>query len=185
RYLAISTLFLGLVYTAVITGIGDVLFSHKVKGSIITNNGVVVGSKLIGQRFSDPKFFWGRPSASNFETIPSGASNYGAISKNLKKDVDQRIKDLVQFDPAIKVEDIPAELLLSSGSGLDPHISPKAALFQVSRIAKARRLSDEQKNKIAAMVLGYAEEAKAGFLGQPRVNVLELNMAMEKVLNGK
>ena len=185
KYLAISTVVLGFIYTMAITGIGDVLFSNKVKGSIIESNGVVIGSKLIGQKFTDPKFFWGRPSASNYNAVPSGASNYGAISKNLKKDVAQRINDLIKSDPNIKAEEIPADLLLSSGSGLDPHRRPKTALSQVSRVAKARKLSDAQKGRIIALINEHTEKAQVGFLGQPRVNVLELNIDMEKVLNGK
>jgi len=185
KYLIISTLLLGFVYTFAITGVGHVLFKNKVNGSLIENNSVIVGSELIGQKFADPKFFWGRPSASNFETIPSGASNYGAISKSLKKDVDDRVANLKQYYPEIKIEDIPPELLLSSGSGLDPHISPKAALFQVDRIMKARGLPQKEKETIIFLIDKHMEKKQINFIGQPRLNVLELNLDLERVFNGK
>jgi K+-transporting ATPase ATPase C chain len=174
KYLVVSTLLFGIAYTFAITAVGHVLFSDKVNGSLIEKNGELIGSRLIGQKFSDPKFFWGRPSACNYGTDPSGASNYGAISEDLKKNVDDRIKSLKQFYPEVRKEEIPPELLLASGSGLDPHISQQTALFQVDRVVKARDLTRVEKEKIVALIQG-----------QPQVNVLELNMGMEKVLNGK
>jgi len=174
KYLVISTLLFGVVYTFAMTGVGHVLFNHKVSGSLIEKEGTLIGSKLLGQKFSDPKFFWGRPSASNYDTNPSSASNYGAISKDLKKNVDDRIQNLKQFNPGLKTEDIPPELLLASGSGLDPHISRQTALFQVDRVIRSRGLPESERGKIVALIQG-----------QPLVNVLELNMKMEKVLNGK
>jgi potassium-transporting ATPase KdpC subunit len=174
KYLVASTLLFGLAYTFAITAAGYVLFNHKVNGSLIEKEGVLVGSKLIGQKFSDPKFFWGRPSSCDYGTDPSGASNYGSISTNLKKEVDDRIQNLKQFDPKIKADDIPPELLLASGSGLDPHISQGAALFQVDRVAKARNLTGSKREKVVSLIQG-----------QLIVNVLELNMDLEKVSNGK
>ena len=185
RYLVISTLFFGFIYTISITGIGYIFFKDKAKGSLIEQNGTIIGSKLIQQNFSDPKFFWGRPSATNFETMPSGASNYGAISKDLKKAVDDRVDNIRKFYPKIKIEDIPSELLLASGSGLDPHISFNTALFQVDRIMKARKLSKAKKEVIMSLIEKHTRKIQIDFLGQPRVNVLGLNIEMEKVLNGK
>ncbi|MCX6112173.1 MAG: potassium-transporting ATPase subunit KdpC [Proteobacteria bacterium] len=185
KYLVISTLFFGFIYTFAITGVGYVFFKNKVKGSLIENNGTVIGSRLIQQNFSDPKFFWGRPSASNFETMPSGASNYGAISKDLKKNVDDRVNNIKKFYPNIKIEDIPPELLLASGSGLDPHISLNTALFQVDRIMKARKLPKIKREVILTLINKHTRKIQIDFLGEPRVNVLGLNIEMEKVLNGK
>jgi potassium-transporting ATPase KdpC subunit len=165
KYLVISTLLFGIVYTLAVTSVGYILFNHKINGSLIEKNGVIIGSELIGQKFSDPKFFWGRP---------SGVSNYGAINKDLKKDVDGRIQNLKQFNPEIKTEEIPPELLFASGSGLDPHISKQTALFQVDRIMKYRELPVSDRDKIIGLIQG-----------QSLINVLELNMKLEKVLNGK
>jgi len=174
KYLVVSILLFGLMYTLVITAIGHILFNHKVNGSLIEKDGIVIGSRLIEQKFSAPKFFWGRPSASNYETVPSGASNYGAISTDLKKQVNDRMQNLKQFDPGLKIQDIPPELLFASGSGLDPDISQQAALFQVDRVVKARSLKEPDRAKIVALIKR-----------QPMVNVLELNLNLEKVLNGK
>ena len=117
--------------------------------------------------------------------MPSGASNYGAISKDLKKAVDDRVDNIRKFYPKIKIEDIPSELLLASGSGLDPHISFNTALFQVDRIMKARKLSKAKKEVIMSLIEKHTRKIQIDFLGQPRVNVLGLNIEMEKVLNGK
>ena len=177
KYLILSILLFGFAYTLFITGIGYVFFRDKVTGSIIESNGSIIGSRSIGQKFSDPKFFFPRPSVCDYGTLPSSASNYGATSIELKKDVDNRIKELGK--------DAPAELLFASGSGLDPDISPQGALFQVDRISKARRLSATDKEKLIAMVREHIEQPHFKFLGSARVNVLELNIDMEKVFDGK
>ena len=174
KYLIISTLFLGFIYTLAVTAVGHFLFKYKVNGSLIEKEGNIIGSQLIGQKFSDPKFFWGRPSACDHNTYPSSASNYGAINLNLKKTVDDRIRILRQFDPDVKINNIPPELLFASGSGLDPHISQLTAFFQVDRVVRTRHLSESEKTKILSLIKG-----------QSLINVLELNMGVEKVLNGK
>lgn len=174
KYLFLSILLFGFLYTFTITVIGHVLFNYKTSGSLIEKDKQIIGSKLIGQRFSDPKFFWGRPSASNYNANPSSASNYGVISTNLKKEVDNRIEILKQFSPNIKIEKIPPELLFASSSGLDPHISKQTALFQVNRVMKIRHLSEPESKKILDLINGHEI-----------VNVLELNIELEKVLNGK
>jgi potassium-transporting ATPase KdpC subunit len=177
KYLILSILLFGFAYTFFITGIGYVFFKNKVTGSIIESNSSIVGSKLIGQKFSDPKFFFPRPSAGDYGTLPSSASNYGVTSSELKKDVDSRIKELGK--------DAPCELLFASGSGLDPDISLEGAMFQVDRISKERQLSSSDKAKLIAIVQKHIEQPQFKFLGSTRVNVLELNMDIKKVFDGK
>ena len=177
KYVVLSILLFGFAYTFFITGIGYVFFRSKVTGSIIEHNGIVIGSRSIAQKFKDPKFFVPRPSTCDYGTMPSSASNYGVTSSELKKDVDSRIKELG--------DNAPAELLFASGSGLDPDISPQGALFQVERVSKARALSASDKKRLIAMVQEHTEQPQLKFLGPSRVNVLELNMDMEKVFDGK
>ena len=177
KYLFLSTIVFGFLYTGVITIIGKTFFKEKANGSLITKKNIVIGSKLIAQEFKDPKFFWGRPSAANFANIPSGASNYGAINKKLKDDIDSRISSWKAYYPNIKQEDIPAELLMSSASGLDPHISINAALFQVDRIIKVRNISENKNVKSKILKLIYAHQE------QSMINVLQLNLALEQLFN--
>ena len=177
KYVILSILVFGLAYTFFITGIGYMFFRSKVTGSIIEHNGAVIGSKLIAQKFKDPKFFFPRPSACDYGTLPSGASNYGVTSSDLKKDIDSRIKELGK--------NTPAELLFASGSGLDPDITPQGALFQVEGVSKARGLSASDKEKLIALVQEHTEQPQYKFLGEARVNVLELNLDMEKMFDGK
>jgi len=177
KYLLLSTLIFGLLYTFLITGIGHVLFKHKATGSIIRSNGTVLGSALIAQKFSDPKFFWGRPSAGGYETIPSSASNYGATSKDLKKNIDDRFNELKKFYPELTIESTPPELLLASGSGLDPDINPQTAIFQIDRIMKVRALPVDKKETLVDLVKKHTNKKL--------VNVLELNLDLERLLNGK
>jgi len=177
KYLIISIILFGGLYTFSITGIGYLFFKDKVTGSIIKNNGVAIGSSLIAQKFQNPKFFQPRPSACDYGTLPSGATNYGALNPDLKKDVDNRIKELGA--------DVPAELLFASGSGLDPHIRSETAIFQIDRILKARNLPTSEKAKLVDLIKEHTEKPQIRFLGPNRVNVLELNLALEKVFNGK
>jgi len=177
KYLLVSIIIFGVFYTLFITGIGYVFFRDKINGSVIEKDGVVIGSSLIAQKFQDPKFFHPRPSACDYGTMPSSASNYGALNPELKKEVDSRIKELGA--------DAPAELLFTSGSGLDPHIRPATALFQIDRILTARALPVSERSKLVDLIKEHTEKPQLRFLGPNRVNVLELNLAMEKVFNGK
>jgi K+-transporting ATPase ATPase C chain len=175
---ALLAIITGLVYPLVITGIAQAVFPQQANGSLIYQNGQPIGSALIGQPFDDPKYFWGRLSATSpfpYNAASSSGSNYGPLSSALTDEAKARIAALKVADPG-NTAPIPVDLVTSSGSGLDPDISVAAALYQVPRVARARGLSEEQ---VQALVQRYTEGRQFGILGEPRVNVLELNLALD------
>jgi K+-transporting ATPase ATPase C chain len=183
------TLITGLAYPLAMTGIAQVIFPYQAKGSLIEHNGTVVGSELIGQQFNSDKYFHGRPSATtapdpndSTKTVPapynaanSGGSNLGPSNKALIDRVQGDIDKLKAENPSATV---PADLVTTSASGLDPHISPDAAFFQVPRIAKARNLPED---RIRQLLTARTESRFLGLLGEPRVNVLLLNLALDQL----
>ncbi len=176
--LIVMTAITGAVYPAVVTCIAQTIFPTQANGSLIEQDGKAVGSALIGQPFSDPKHFWARPSATSpypNNASSSSGSNLGPLNSALTDAVAGRIKALRDADPDNKAP-VPVDLVTASGSGLDPHISPAAAEFQVARVAKARGLDPA---KVKALVAEYTEGRQLGFLGEPRVNVLRLNLALD------
>lgn len=176
--LVIFTIVTGIAYPLVVTGIAQALFRSEANGSLIVHDGKPVGSKLIGQPFSDPKHFWSRASATSpypYNAAASSGSNQGPTSPALVDAVSGRIKALQDADPGNKLP-IPVDLVTASASGLDPHISPAAAEYQLERVARARGLAPA---KVRELVAQHTENRQLGFLGEPRVNVLELNLALD------
>lgn len=175
--LALMTVLTGLIYPMVVTGIAQLLFPWQANGSMMIKNGEPVGSLLIGQPFSDPRYFWGRPSATSpfpYNAANSSGSNLGPSNSDYLAMVKDRIKRL-QGDQ-LNVNKIPVDLVTASGSGLDPDISPLAAFYQTSRVAKARHVSEKEVNDL---ILSLQKKRTLGILGEPRVNVFELNLALE------
>ena len=176
--LVIFSVVTGLLYPLIFTGVAQVLFPSKANGSFIERDGKAIGSDLIGQPFSDPKHFWGRPSATSpypYNGASSSGSNQGPLNPALTDAVESRIKALREADPENKAP-VPVDLVTTSGSGLDPHISPAAAEYQIARVAKARGMDAK---KVRALVEQATESRQFGFLGEPRVNVLALNLALD------
>ena len=172
------TILIGLIYPAVITGIAQVIFPHQANGSLITQNGQVVGSSLVGQQFDQPKYFWGRLSATGdhpYNAATSGGSNLGANNPALIKQVSDRIAALKAADPA-NTQPIPVDLVTASGSGLDPDISIAAARYQANRVAQSRGLVAD---RILTLIDQNTTLPFLGFIGESRVNVLSLNLALD------
>jgi potassium-transporting ATPase KdpC subunit len=178
--IAIFTFLTGILYPLLIAGIAQVIFPSQANGSLIEQNGQVVGSELIGQSFDDPRYFWGRLSATSpfpYNAAASSGSNLGPTNPALINEVSARIAAMKAADPQNN-SPIPVDLVTSSGSGLDPNISVAAALYQVPRIAKARGLSKEI---VSALVERYTQGRQFGLLGEPRINVLDLNLALDEI----
>jgi len=179
--LVMLTLLTGVIYPALVTGLAQVLFPGQANGSIIRNSqGKASGSALIGQPFNNSKYFWSRPSATApypYNAGASGGSNLGPTNPALAEAVKARIKAFQAADPDSK-SPIPVDLITASGSGLDPHISPAAAEYQVNRIAKARHIDPD---KLREMARSHTEGRQWGFLGERRVNVLALNLALDTI----
>ena len=178
--LLLLTLLTGLIYPASVTAVAQVLFPHQANGSLIQHGGALLGSELIGQAFDQPGYFWGRPSATSpfpYNAASSAGSNLGPSNPALAQLVQERIAALKTADPQ-NTSTIPLDLVTASASGLDPNISLDAALYQVSRVAKARGMSEEQ---VRALVAQYTSSPQLGFLGQQRVNVLLLNLALDEI----
>ena len=171
------TVVVGGLYPLLMYGIGAAFFPAQAQGSLLVKDGKVVGSALIGQDFSTEVYFHSRPSAVNYDPASSGASNKGWTSVDLKKAYHERKAD---WQKAFGAAEPPMDMMFASGSGLDPHISPQAAERQVARIAKARHLVPGGDGKLLALVRSFEETPQLGFLGEPRVNVLALNLALDR-----
>jgi K+-transporting ATPase ATPase C chain len=177
--LALLTLITGVAYPLAVTAIAKVAFPSQASGSLIVDkDGKVLGSRLVGQPFDDPKYFWGRPSATApfpYNAAASSGSNQGPTNPAFTKAVQDRVDALRAADPG-NTAPVPVDLVTASASGLDPHVSPAAALYQVRRVAKARNLDEA---KVRDLVAKHTEGRQLGFLGEPRVNVLGLNLALD------
>lgn len=168
----------GIAYPLAVTGVAKLAFPEAADGSLIVKDGKAVGSRLIGQNFTDPKYFWGRPSATGptpYNASASGGSNQGPLNPALVDAVKGRIETLQAADPANPLP-IPADLVNASASGLDPHISPAAAAYQIARVTRLRQL---QPTAVQALVSQHTEGRQWGVFGEPRINVLQLNIALD------
>jgi K+-transporting ATPase ATPase C chain len=175
---ALMTLLTGVLYPAVVTGLAWMLFPAAAAGSIVERNGMAVGSSLIGQSVTDPKYFWPRPSATAttpYNPMASGGSNLGPLNPALIEAVKARVEALRTADPTNRAP-VPVDLVTASASGLDPHISVAASKYQVARIARVRGLKEAQ---VGALLASHTEQPALGIIGEPRVNVLALNLALD------
>ena len=178
RMLLVLTILTGVAYPLLVTALAQIVFPVQANGSLIHQNGKIVGSALIGQPFDDPKYFWSRLSATGpfpYNAAASSGSNLGPTNEALLKAVEARVQALRQADPE-NAQPIPVDLVTASGSGLDPHLSPAAAFYQVRRVARVRNLEESTVQQLVARLI---EGRQLGFLGEPRVNVLRLNLALQ------
>lgn len=181
RMLLLFSVLTGVIYPLAMTGIGQLLFRERANGGIVYVNGVIRGGDIIGQKFSSPRYFWGRPSAIDYHAECSGATNFSPTHAELKKSVLARQEAFGKTHNMSAYKDIPADMLLCSASGLDPHISPLAAQLQIERIVQARSLSPQQKQQLLQILQAHIIQPDWGFLGESRVNVLQINLALDRL----
>jgi potassium-transporting ATPase KdpC subunit len=175
------TVLTGIIYPLAVTGIAQVAFPSKANGSLMVQNDKVIGSELIGQQFDSNIYFTSRPSATSYSPLPSGGSNLGLTSTKLKSQMEKRKADFIAFNQLKSDAAVPSEMLFASASGLDPHISPEAALLQVNRIAKARHFNESQKTLLIREIQHLTERPQLLCLGEKRVNVLLLNLKTDRI----
>lgn len=177
RFFVALTVLTGALYPLVVTALAKVVFRREAAGSVVEHGGQPVGSTLLAQKFTGARYFWPRPSAADFATVPSGASNLGPTSSNLVAAVAARAAAFRAAHGLAPHAPVPAEMVFASGGGLDPHISPAAARLQAARVAKARGLEPA---RVLALVEQHLERPQFGLLGEPRVNILQLNLALDR-----
>lgn len=181
KFLLVMTVLTGFIYPLFMTGVAQLAFPAKANGSLIMKDGKIIGSELIGQKFDSSIYFWSRPSAIDYNPIPSGASNLGPTSVKLKKQVAERRKLFATNNSIADTSTIPKEMLFASASGLDPDISPESALLQLKRVAMARNLNEAQIQKIEQLIKNKTQEPQFLLFGEPRINVFELNLALDSI----
>ncbi len=181
KFLIFFTILTGVIYPLIVYGIAQITFPVKANGSLIIKDNKIIGSELIGQQFDSARYFSSRPSAISYNPLPSGGSNYGLTNTKLKNIVADRRRQFIEFNQLESTTDIPSEMIFASASGLDPHISPQAALLQVNRISKARHFNNIQKQKLVQCVKVLTEAPQFLILGEEKVNVLLLNLEADKI----
>jgi K+-transporting ATPase ATPase C chain len=181
KIFAIFTILLGIVYPLFITGIAQLVFPAKANGSLIVQRNKVIGSELIGQKFDSIIYFSSRPSAIGNNPIPSGGTNFGLTNEKLKQQVTDRKSQFLKANRLAENASVPSEMLFASASGLDPHISPEAANLQVDRIAEARKFDNIQKQQLLQSIKDLTEKPQFSIFGETRINVLMLNLKLDKL----
>jgi len=181
KFLALMIILTGVLYPGLVTAITSLFFPEKAGGSLVERNGRVTGSKLIGQNFDSQKYFWSRPSFNNYNSLPSAASNLGLLNPLLAEDIIQREQTFLQTNKMKDNLKIPPEMLTASASGLDPHISPAAALLQLTRVAKARGMDKNKQHQIIGLINDMTEKRQFSLLGEPRINVFLLNLRLDSL----
>lgn len=181
RVLLVMIILTGIAYPLVMTGVAQLTFPARANGSLVIINGKIAGSELIGQRFDSSIYFWSRPSAVDYNPVPSGGSNLGPASEKLRIQVAERLNIFMEKNFIPDTTAVPKEMIFASGSGLDPHISPEAALLQVGRVAKSRNLTEDQKQQLLQLIDNKTEKPQFSLLGESRINVFELNLELDKI----
>jgi len=181
KYFLAITILTGIIYPLLISAIAITIFPAKAGGSLVEKEGKIIGSELIGQKFESDKYFWPRPSAVDYNPMPSGGSNLGPTSAALKKFYDDKKKNFIEKNMISDTSSVPNEMLFASGSGVDPHISPESAMLQVERVSKARNFDPSKKEKLYRLIDSLTEKPQFGFLGNSVINVLLLNLELDKI----
>lgn len=181
RFLALMTILTGVVYPGLVTVFASLFFNEEAQGSFVKINGTIAGSKLIGQNFDSDRYFWSRPSYNNYNPLPSGGSNLGLLNPRLTETIIQREKAFLHSNMIENELNIPAEMVTASASGLDPHISPAAALLQVRRVAQARGIDKAGQDRLVILVNDLTEGRQFSLLGEPRINVFLLNLMLDSL----
>jgi potassium-transporting ATPase KdpC subunit len=181
KFLLVMTILTGVIYPLLMTGLAQIINPVKANGSLIMKDGKIAGSELIGQKFDSIIYFWSRPSAIDYNPIPSGASNLSPTSDKLKQQIAERRRLFVTNNSIAETTAIPKEMLFASASGLDPHISPESALLQIKRVVMARNLDEAQIQKVKQLIKNKTQEPQFFLFGEPRINVFELNLALDSI----
>jgi potassium-transporting ATPase KdpC subunit len=171
----------GIIYPFFITGFAQIVFPKKTNGSLFTKDGKIVGSTLIGQKFDSSIYFSSRPSAIDYNPVPSSGSNLGPTSDKLRTQMTERRKAFVMINSVKDTTTVPKEMIFASASGLDPHISPEAAFLQMERVAASRNFNETQKQDLQQLIKNKTEKPQFSLLGEPRINVFELNLALDNI----
>jgi len=171
----------GIFYPLIITGVAQIFFPYKANGSLVIQNDKVIGSELMGQQFNSMAYFWSRPSANSYNTLPSAGSNLGPTSAKLMQQMNERKQNFIRLNSVSASTEIPSEMIFASASGLDPHISRAAAILQVDRIVKYRRFSDEQRKRVTDLITKLTEAPQFHLFGKERINVFLLNLSLDKI----
>jgi potassium-transporting ATPase KdpC subunit len=175
------TIITSILYPLVITLFANSVYPQKSNGSMIIKDKEIIGSELIGQQFSRPEYFWGRPSAINYNPMPSGGSNLNPVGSLIKEQIQTRIDTIKKYQGDATINEVPKDLLFASASGVDPHISPEAAYFQVDRVVEARKFGPEQKNKLIELIKKSIESPDLFIFGELRINVLVINLKLDNL----